>query len=67
MDKYRWEKDKQDEILDSLYMIGRVLSGTANLEEALIQSGPTLPNLQTQKQVVMGLLEPVQQEATITG
>jgi hypothetical protein len=55
-----WEKDKQNEILDSLYVIGKILSGKANLEGALIQSGEALPNLQIQEQVVMGLIEGVQ-------
>ncbi len=50
-----WSKDKRDEVLDALYMIARVITGKANLETALMQSGPSLPNLKTQKEVVSGL------------
>lgn len=52
-----WDKSTQEEVLDSLYMIGKVLTGKANLEGALLQSGASLPNLQTQEQVVMALFQ----------
>lgn len=52
-----WDKETQDEILDSLYMIAKVLTGKANLEGALLQSGEKLPNLQTQEQVIMALFQ----------
>jgi hypothetical protein len=50
-----WSSETQGEVLDALYMIAKVITGKANLEGALLQSGPNLPNLQTQERVVMDL------------
>lgn len=52
-----WDKETQDEVYDALYMIAKVLTGKASLEGALLQSGASLPNLQTQEQVVMALFQ----------
>lgn len=50
-----WTEELKDEVLESLYMIGKVLSGKANLEGALLQSGPSLPTLEVQEQIVLEL------------
>ncbi len=52
-----WSPAIQSEVIDALFMIGKVVTGTANLESALLSSGATLPSLETQKQVIMELLE----------
>lgn len=52
-----WSEVTQNEVYDSLYMIAKVLTGKANLEDALLQSGAGLPNLQTQEAVIMALLQ----------
>jgi len=48
-----WPKATQIKCFDDLYVIGKVLTGEANLESALIQNGPALPNLDVQKRIVM--------------
>lgn len=61
-----WAKELKDEVLESLYTIGKVLSGKANLEGALLQSGRSLPTLEVQKQVVVELFPktPASEEST---
>ncbi len=51
-----WPKEIEDEVVEALYMIARVWSGKANLEDALLQCGPTLPALKSQQQVILTLL-----------
>jgi hypothetical protein len=53
----KWDEETQSDVFDSLYMIAKVLTGKANLEGALLQSGATYPNLQTQEEVVMALFQ----------
>ena len=48
-----WDKEVKKEVKESLLIIGKVLTGKANLESALIQNGFKLPNLETQKQVII--------------
>lgn len=49
------EETKRD-IIDALFLVGKVLTGRANLESALLQSGENLPNLTIQREVVMNLV-----------
>jgi hypothetical protein len=52
-----WSEQIKSEILDSLYSIGRIICGKANLESALLQTGPNLPDLKTQEEVILELFE----------
>ena len=52
-----WHKDIKNEIIDSLILCARMLTGRANLEATLIKLGPTLPNLEVQKNVIMELFK----------
>lgn len=55
----QWSLEVQQEVSEALYMISTVLTGKANLESALRQSGENLPDLSAQKKVVMKLVCPL--------
>ncbi len=50
-----WDEKTQNEVSGALYMIGRTLTGLADLEKTLIKTGTCLPSLETQKKIIMAL------------
>lgn len=47
-----WDDETKEQIQNSLYTIGRVLTGKANLEEAFLKAGSKLPSLKIQEKIV---------------
>jgi len=49
--------ETKTQVLGALCALGRILAGTANLEDPLLQKGATLPNLKAQKRIVFQKLD----------
>ena len=47
-----------DECSEALNIIGMVSAGKSNIEEALLQAGKTIPDLETQKQIIVDFFFP---------